>query len=71
METYFNQALPVKKVVVARDQNPDVAQYIKDAYYNLFVKAMRIPVTRQGQYSASTPYRLPGQAPFPLRAGTP
>jgi pimeloyl-ACP methyl ester carboxylesterase len=57
IETYFNQALPLKKVVVARDQTPDGAKYIKDAYYNLFIKAMRVPVTRQGLYTASTPYQ--------------
>ena len=43
--SYFNQALPLKKVVVAQDDNPDVAAYVQDAYYNLFVKAMRYSPT--------------------------
>jgi poly(3-hydroxybutyrate) depolymerase len=68
LETFFNQALPLKKVVVARDQNPDAARYIKDAYYHMFVKAMRAPVTRQGLYTASTPYQGYNfdQAPYSL-----
>jgi len=43
--SYYNQALPLKKVVVAQDDNPDVAAYIQDAYYSLFVKAMRYSPT--------------------------
>jgi predicted esterase len=58
IETYFNQAFPLRKVVVAREPgNPDAAKYIKDAYYNMFIKAMRVPVIKQGLYSASTPYQ--------------
>ena len=70
VEAYFDQALPVKKVVVAKDQNPDTAKYIKDAYYNLFIKAMRVPVTKPGLHSASTPYQgyTMDQAPLSLCA---
>jgi hypothetical protein len=58
IETFFNQAFPLKKVAVAKEAgNPDAAQYIKDAYYNMFIKAMRVPVIKQGLYSASTPYQ--------------
>jgi len=56
-EAFFDQALPLKRVVVAQDQNPDVAKYIHDAYYNLFVNAMRVPVTKAGLHSASMPYQ--------------
>lgn len=68
VDTYFNQALPAKRVMVANDSNPDTARYIKDAYYNLFVKAMRVPVTKQGMYTASTPYQGYNldQAPYSL-----
>ena len=68
MEAYFDQALPLKKVVVAKDQNPDPAKYIKDAYYSLFIKAMRVPVGRPGLHSASTPYQgySMDQAPLSL-----
>jgi dienelactone hydrolase len=70
VEAYFDQALPLKKVVVAKDPNPDPAKHIKDAYYNLFIKAMRVPVTRQGLHSASTPYQgySMDQAPLSLCA---
>ena len=57
LDTYFNQALPLKQVVVARGQNADAAKYIRDAYYNMFIKAMRVPVTKPGLYTASTPYQ--------------
>ena len=70
IETYYDQALPVKRVVVAKDQNPEAARYIKDAYYNLFVKAMRVGVGSRGLLSASTPYQGYGmdQAPYSLCA---
>jgi poly(3-hydroxybutyrate) depolymerase len=55
--TYFNQALPLQKVVVANAENPDVAGYVQDAYYNLFIKAMRVPVGKAGLNSAGTPYQ--------------
>lgn len=57
LETYFNQSLPLQKVVVAKEENPDAAKYIKDAYYNMFIKAMRVPVCQRGLNSASTPYQ--------------
>ena len=58
IETYFNQAFPLRNVVVAKEAgNPDAAKYVKDAYYNMFIKAMRVPVIKQGLYSASTPYQ--------------
>jgi len=68
VEAYFDQSLPLKKVVVAKDRNPDTAKYIKDAYYNLFIKAMRVPVTRSGLHSASSPYQgySMDQAPLSL-----
>lgn len=58
VETHFNQAFPLRKVVVAREAGtPDAARYIKDAYYNMFTKAMRAPVLKQGLHSASTPFQ--------------
>jgi pimeloyl-ACP methyl ester carboxylesterase len=68
VEAFFDQALPLKRVVVAEDQNPDTAKYIKDAYYNLFIKAMRVPVGRPGLHSADTPYQgySMDQAPLSL-----
>ncbi|MEO8593362.1 MAG: prolyl oligopeptidase family serine peptidase [Candidatus Solibacter sp.] len=68
VDTYFNQALPIRRVMVAKDQNPDLARYIKDAYYNMFIKAMRVGVTKAGVYSAATPYQgySMDQAPYSL-----
>jgi pimeloyl-ACP methyl ester carboxylesterase len=70
VDTYFDQALPLKRVVVAQDPNADAAKYIKDAYYNLFIKAMRVPVIKPGLHSASSPYQGYGmdQAPLSLCA---
>jgi pimeloyl-ACP methyl ester carboxylesterase len=70
VESFFNQALPLQKVMVVQDQNPDAAKYIKDAYYNLFIKAMRVPVTKPGLHSAGTPYQgySMDQAPLSLCA---
>jgi predicted esterase len=68
VETYFDQSLPLKRVMVAKDATPDNAKYIRDAYYNLFIKALRVPVTKAGMHSASTPYQggSGDQAPYSL-----
>jgi pimeloyl-ACP methyl ester carboxylesterase len=68
VKAYFDQSLPLKRVVVVEDRNPDPAKHIKDAYYNLFIKAMRVPVGRPGLHSASTPYQgySMDQAPLSL-----
>ncbi|MDM7996297.1 MAG: prolyl oligopeptidase family serine peptidase [Acidobacteriota bacterium] len=68
VQAYFDQSLPLKRVVIASDPNPDAAAYIRDAYYNLFIKAMRVPVGRPGLHSASTPYQgySMDQAPLSL-----
>ena len=68
VETYFNQHLPLKRVVVARQDSPDLPAIVSDAYYNLFTHAMRVPVGRPGLHSASTPYQgySMDQAPLSL-----
>jgi poly(3-hydroxybutyrate) depolymerase len=68
VESYFNQQLPLKRVVVAHAATPDLPAIIADAYYNLFTHAMRVPVTRPGLHSASTPYQgySMDQAPLSL-----
>jgi hypothetical protein len=57
-----------KKVVVAKDANPDAAKYIRDAYYKLFISAMRVPVLKLGLHSAYTQCQNNGldQAPYSL-----
>lgn len=66
---YFNQAFPLQKVVLAKTEKT-TAEYISDAYYNMFIKAMRIPVVKQGLYSAGTPWQGYSfdQAPYSLSA---
>ncbi len=68
VEAYFDQQLPLKRVVVAHAAKPDLPAIISDAYYNLFTHAMRVPVTRPGLHSASTPYQgySMDQAPLSL-----
>jgi pimeloyl-ACP methyl ester carboxylesterase len=68
LETYFNGAFPLRKVVATKDAKPDAAKYLKDAYFGMFVKAMRVPVLYQGLYTAGTPYQGYGfdAAPYSL-----
>jgi len=64
---YFNQAQPLQKVVLPDDNSLTPADYIKDAYYNLFIKAMRIPVRTQAVYAsgAYSGYNL-DESPYSL-----
>ncbi len=57
LETFYNQAFPLRQVRVAGDADADAADYITEAYYGMFTKAMRLPIVKQGLYSASTPYQ--------------
>jgi poly(3-hydroxybutyrate) depolymerase len=68
VETFFNQQLPLRRVMVAKAANADLPAIINDAYYNLFTHAMRVPVGRPGLHSASTPYQgySMDQAPLSL-----
>jgi len=70
VEAFFNQALPLQRVIVANDANADAAKYTNDAYNRLFKKAQRIGVTKAGMYTASTPYQggSGDQAPYSLCA---
>lgn len=65
--THYNSTLPLRRVVVATAEH-DNAWYVNDAYYNMFVKAMRLPVGRSGLYSVGTPYQGSGndKAPYSL-----
>ena len=54
--TYYNQAQPLQKVVLANAEAVNLKVQIRNAYYNLFIKAMRVPVVLQAMYSAGTTY---------------
>ena len=64
---YYDQQLPLRKVIVAKEGKTN-AEYICSAYYDMFIKAMRMPVIKRGQYTAGTPYQGYSfdQAPYSL-----
>lgn len=64
---YFNQELPLQKVAVALQEKTE-AEHIADAYYDMFIKAMRVPVVQRGLYTAGTPWQGYNfdQAPYSL-----
>ncbi|MCI6886862.1 MAG: hypothetical protein MR868_06385 [Lachnospiraceae bacterium] len=53
---YYNQAFPLRKVIVSKQNAPDLAETIKDAYYGMFIKAMRVPLLPQAMNSGGTEY---------------
>lgn len=55
--TYFNQAFPLRQVIVSNDTNPNTVAAVKNAYDEIFSRTMRIPVLKQGLNSAGTPYQ--------------
>jgi hypothetical protein len=67
---YFNQALPLQQVIVNRESSPNASVIITRVYDEVFSRAMRIPVVKQGLHSAGTPYQGYNfdQAPYTLAA---
>ena len=65
---HYNQALPLRQVVLAKANPADLAAVIRAAYYDMFVKAMRVPVALSGVYSAGMPFSgySMDQAPYSL-----
>ena len=65
---YFNQAQPLQIVYDAHTEELDAGKWVKDVYYNMFIKAERIPVVQAGLYTASTKYASASwnQAPYSL-----
>jgi hypothetical protein len=66
--TYFNRALPLQQVIVDRESSPRASAIIKRVYDEMFSKAMRVPVVKQGLHTAGTPYQGYNfdQAPYSL-----
>ena len=48
VECYFNQELPLQKVMVKYTDAVDLAAEINYGYYNLLIKTMRVPVVLPG-----------------------
>jgi len=65
---HYNQALPLRQVVLAKADPANLAATIKTAYHEMLIKAMRVPVALQGVYSAGTQFSGYGmdQAPYSL-----
>ena len=57
LEVDFNQQLPVRQVMTLKADEVDLRQVIHDAYYNLFIRSMRIPCLLQGLHSGGTAYQ--------------
>ncbi len=54
--THYNQAQPLRQVVLANANPVNLSGLIGAAYHDMFIKAMRVPVALQGVYSVGTPY---------------
>lgn len=67
-DLYYNQKHPLQQVVVTRVNTPDLASCVKNAYYDMFTNAMRIPVVKSGLYTGSTKFAdyKWNQAPYSL-----
>ena len=57
VECWYNQQFPLRKVAVKNVETVDEKALIEDVYYNFFIKAMRVPVLKQGLHSAGTLYK--------------
>ena len=56
IEVFYNQLVPLRRVMVARDKQPELSTYIADAFHNLFLKAQRVSVIRSmTQETVNTP----------------
>ena len=66
---FYNQQFPVRKVAVAAE-GKNLAEYVNDAYYSLFIKAMRTPVVKSGLFTSAGEYSgyAFNQAPYTLTA---
>ena len=66
-DTWYNSVFPLRKVSVAKEDK-SYAEYIHDAYYDMFIHAMRVPVIKIGMFTAGTPYNGYSfdQAPYSL-----
>lgn len=72
-ELYFNHEHPLQQVIVTTAGKVDLASCVHNAYYDMFIKSMRIPVAKAGLYTASTEFRNYrwNQAPYSLSARNP
>ncbi len=67
-EVYYNQEHPLQQVIVTQTDTMDLPAFVHNAYYDMFINALRIPVVKAGLNTASTEYRNYrwNQAPYSL-----
>lgn len=53
VDYYYNQDLPLQKVLVKNTEKVDLAAEINYGYYNLLIKTMRVPVVLPGLHTYS------------------
>ncbi len=53
---FYNQAQPLQKVYVEYADSVDLKSIANNVYYNMFIKALRVPVIKPNLYTASTAY---------------
>jgi hypothetical protein len=64
IEVFYNQLVPLRRVMVARDKQPELSTYIADAFRNLFLEAQRVSVIRSmTQETVNTPPYLNSKWP--------
>ena len=65
---FFNQAQPLQKVYVSKQDQVDLAATVKNVYENMFIKALRNASLKANLYTASMPYAnyKYNQAPYSL-----
>lgn len=68
VDFYFNKALPLQKVMVAKADKVDLKETVQKAYYDMFIHSQRIPVVVSDLHSASAPFTNVNwnQAPYSL-----
>ena len=72
-ELYYNSKHPLQKVIVTTTEEVDLAAAINNAYYGMFIHAMRIPVVKANLNTASTKFAdyKWNQAPYTLSERNP
>ena len=46
IEVFYNQTVPLRRVMVAGNKQPDLSNYISNAFHSLFLQAQRVSVIR-------------------------
>jgi hypothetical protein len=56
IEVFYNQTVPLRRVMVAGNKQPELSTYISDAFHRLFLQAQRVSVIRSmTQETVNTP----------------